>query len=215
VHMPAHVTFHWRLRGCDQANEQAAKSNRAYIRRRGVQGIYPDDVITSHNLHFVAMCGSMNGRYAEARKNADLLAANVGPHGEGDAAARGFHDHSHGGGSSFPSLERNSEDAGARPAMKATTGFWHFARGVALAGTGKVSEAEAEVTRLFLTPRRRLLLTKSSTHPSTTRPRTFWMIAKDVLGAKIAVAKKDTNVAIAQLPGSCRDPGHAQVRRTA
>ncbi len=34
----------------------------------------------SHNLHFIAMCGAMNGSYAEARKNADLLAANVGPH---------------------------------------------------------------------------------------------------------------------------------------
>lgn len=30
------------------------------------------------------------------------------------------------------------------PAMKVTTGFWHFARGMALAGTGKWSEAEAE-----------------------------------------------------------------------
>ena len=34
----------------------------------------------SHNLHFVAMCGAMNGNYAEAKKNADMLAANVGPH---------------------------------------------------------------------------------------------------------------------------------------
>ena len=29
-------------------------------------------------------------------------------------------------------------------AMKTATVFWHFGRGMALAGTGKVSEAEAE-----------------------------------------------------------------------
>src|SRR5580692_9963946 len=80
VHMPAHVYI--RTGDYDAAvrtNEQAASVDRAYIKASGAQGIYPM-MYYSHNLHFIAMCSSMNGNYAEAKKNADLLAANVGPH---------------------------------------------------------------------------------------------------------------------------------------
>jgi tetratricopeptide (TPR) repeat protein len=80
VHMPAHVYIRTGdYEAAVKTNEQAAEVDRAYIKATGVQGIYPM-MYYSHNLHFVAMCGAMNGRYAEARKNADLLAANVGPH---------------------------------------------------------------------------------------------------------------------------------------
>ena len=58
-----------------QTNQKAADVDRAYIRQTGAQGIYRM-MYYSHNLHFVAVCGAMNGQYAEARKNADLLVAN-------------------------------------------------------------------------------------------------------------------------------------------
>src|SRR5689334_20129383 len=80
VHMPAHVYI--RTGDYDAAvktNEDAAAVDRAYIKATGAQGIYPM-MYYSHNLHFIAMCASMNGNYAEARKNADLLVANVAPH---------------------------------------------------------------------------------------------------------------------------------------
>ena len=77
--MPAHVYI--RTGDYDAAvktNQQAAAVDRAYIKASGAQGIYPM-MYYSHNLHFIAMCSAMNGNYAEAKKNADMLAAHVAP----------------------------------------------------------------------------------------------------------------------------------------
>src|SRR6202049_2940273 len=80
VHMPAHVFIRTGdYEAAVKTNEQAAGVDRAYIKASGAQGIYPL-MYYSHNLHFIAMCAAMNGNYREARKNADLLVANVGPH---------------------------------------------------------------------------------------------------------------------------------------
>src|SRR6266567_6184645 len=79
VHMPAHIYI--RTGDYDAAvkpNEKAAAVDRAYIKSSGAQGIYPM-MYYSHNLHFIAMCSAMNGDYAEAKKNGDMLAAHVGP----------------------------------------------------------------------------------------------------------------------------------------
>src|SRR5271169_4717170 len=142
VHMPAHIYIRTGdYEAAVKTNEQAAEVDRAYIKATGAQGIYPM-MYYSHNLHFVAMCGAMNGSYAEARKNADLLVANVGPHVKDMPPLEGF--------MTIPMaveirfhhwneiLKIPAPDSG----MKITTGFWHFARGMALAGTGKLGEAE-------------------------------------------------------------------------
>src|SRR5262252_9929213 len=77
VHMPAHIYIRTGdYEAAVQTNEKAAEVDRTYIKEAGVQGIYPM-MYYSHNLHFVAMCGAMNGRYAEARKSADMLASHV------------------------------------------------------------------------------------------------------------------------------------------
>ena len=80
VHMPAHVYIRTGdYEAAVKTNEEAAAVDRAYIKASGAQGIYPM-MYYSHNLHFIAMCAAMNGNYAEARKNADMLVENVGPH---------------------------------------------------------------------------------------------------------------------------------------
>ena len=78
--MPAHVYIRTGdYEAAVKTNEQAAAVDRAYIKASGVQGLYPM-MYYSHNLHFIAMCSAMNGDYAEAKKNAEMLAAHVGPH---------------------------------------------------------------------------------------------------------------------------------------
>src|SRR5581483_7612465 len=80
VHMPAHVYIRTGdYEAAVKTNQQAAEVDRDYIKASGAQGIYPV-MYYSHNLHFIAMCAAMNGNYPDARKNADLLAANVSPH---------------------------------------------------------------------------------------------------------------------------------------
>ena len=84
------------------------------------------------------------------------------------------------------------------PSMKITTVFWHFARGMALAGTGKISEAEAEYKIVAdaeaATPDDVIFAM-----PVNNKAKDIMKIAEDVLGAKIAVGKKDNGDAISQL----------------
>src|SRR5271165_1643905 len=144
VHMPAHIYIRTGdYEAAVQTNEKAAEVDRAYIKSSGAQGIYPM-MYYSHNLHFIAMCGAMNGRYAEARKNADLLAANVGPHVKEMPPLEGFMTIPVAVEIRFHHWNELLKMPAPDPAMKTATVFWHFGRGLALTDTGKLDEAEAE-----------------------------------------------------------------------
>src|ERR1022692_1614268 len=198
VHMPAHVYIRTGdYEAAVKTNEQAAAVDRAYLKATGAQGIYPM-MYYSHNLHFIAMCGAMNGHYAEARKNADLLAANVGPHVKEMPPLEGFMTIPMAVELRFHHWNEILKMPAPDPAMKATTGFWHFARGVALAGTGKISEAEAEY-KIVSDAQAATPPDEIFNAPINNKTKDILGIAKDVLGAKIAMAKKDTNGAIPQL----------------
>jgi hypothetical protein len=84
------------------------------------------------------------------------------------------------------------------PAMKTATVFWHFGRGLALAGTGKIADAEAEYKIVSeaeaATPPDVIFQM-----PINNKAKDILKIAEDVLGAKLAVAKKDNAAAIALL----------------
>jgi hypothetical protein len=84
------------------------------------------------------------------------------------------------------------------PAMKTATVFWHFGRGLALAGTGKVPEAEAEYKIVSeaeaATPPDVIFQM-----PINNKAKDIMKIAENVLGARLAVAKKDNAAAIAML----------------
>src|SRR5262249_28214120 len=149
-------------------------------------------------LHFVAVCSAMNGNYADAKKNADLLLANVAPHVKDMPPLEGF--------TTIPTAVevrfRHWEELLKMPkpdeSMKTLTAFWHFGRGMALAGTGKVEEAEAEYKIISDT--------EAATAPDVifampinNKTKDILKIAKNVLGAKIAVAKKDNAGAIVML----------------
>ena len=83
-------------------------------------------------------------------------------------------------------------------AMKTATVFWHLGRGLALAGTGKIMEAEAEYKIVSdaeaATPPDAVFQM-----PINNKTKDILEIAKDVLGAKIAIAKKDNSGAVALL----------------
>ncbi len=198
VHMPAHVYIRTGdYEAAVKTNEQAAAVDRAYIKATGVQGIYPM-MYYSHNLHFIAMCAAMNGNYEESRKNADLLVENVGPHVKEMPPLEGF--------MTIPMaveirfhhwneiLKMPQPDA----SMKTATVFWHLGRGLALAGTGKITEAEAEYKIVSdaeaATPPDVIFQM-----PINNKAKDIMKIAKDVLGAKLALAKKDNSGAVALL----------------
>lgn len=198
VHMPAHIYIRTGdYEAAVQTNVKAAEVDRAYLKATGAQGIYPM-MYYSHNLHFVAMCGAMNGRYAEARKNADLLVANVGPHVKEMPPLEGFMTIPVAVEIRFHHWNEILKMPAPDPAMKTATVFWHFGRGMALAGTQKISEAEAEYKIVadaeVATPPDVIFQM-----PINNKAKDIMKIAEDVLGAKIAMAKKDTAGAISML----------------
>jgi tetratricopeptide (TPR) repeat protein len=198
VHMPAHVYIRTGdYEAAVKTNEQAASVDRAYIKATGAQGIYPM-MYYSHNLHFIAMCGAMNGNYAESRRNADLLVENVGPHVKDMPPLEGFMTIPVAVEIRFHHWNEILKMPPPDAALKTATVFWHFGRGLALAGTGKVTEAEAEYKIVsdaeVATPPDVIFQM-----PINNKAKDILKIAKDVLGAKIAMAKKDNSGAIVML----------------
>jgi tetratricopeptide (TPR) repeat protein len=198
VHMPAHIYIRTGdYEAAVQTNQKAAEIDRTYIKESGAQGIYPM-MYYSHNLHFVAMCGAMNGRYTEARKNADLLVANVGPHVKDMPPLEGFMTIPVAVEIRFHHWNEILKMPAPDPSMKTATVFWHFGRGLALAGTGKIAGAEEEYKIVSeaeaATPPDVIFQM-----PINNKAKDIMKIAENVLGAKIALAKKDMAGAISQL----------------
>jgi hypothetical protein len=152
----------------------------------------------SHNLHFIAMCSAMNGNYVEAKKNADMLAEHVGPAVKMMPPLEGFMTIPMAVDLRFHRWDDILAMKQPDPDMKITTGFWHFARGMALAGKGRVVEAGAEYKVVSeaeaATPPDAVFAM-----PIYNKTKDILKIAEDVLGAKIAVVRKDNVQAISLL----------------
>jgi tetratricopeptide (TPR) repeat protein len=201
VHMPAHVYI--RTGDYDAAvktNEKAAAADEAYLKTSAAQGVQApmySGMYYSHNLHFIAIAASMKGNYAESKQAADKLAAHVQPMLKDMPMLEGF--------VAIPTvvmvrfekwndiLKMPQPD----PNLKIVTTFWHYARGMALAGTGKLDEAEKEHAVI--------VATKEATPadaiyspPWNNKTKDILQIADNVLAAKIALARKDTDTAIAR-----------------
>jgi tetratricopeptide (TPR) repeat protein len=84
------------------------------------------------------------------------------------------------------------------PELKITTAFWHFARGMALAGKGKTNEAEAEY-KIVADAEQATPEDMVFAMPVNNKAKDIMKIAEKVLGAKIATAKSDRDGAIAML----------------
>jgi tetratricopeptide (TPR) repeat protein len=201
VHMPAHVYI--RTGDYDAAvktNEKAAAADEAYIKASAANGVPPgmySGMYYSHNLHFIAIAASMKGNFTESKQAADKLAAHVQPMLKEMPMLEGF--------IAIPTavlvrfekwndiLKMPQPD----PNLKIVTTFWHYARGMALAGSGNPDEAEKEhaavVAAKEATPADAIYAP-----PWNNKAKDILQIADDVLAAKIALARKDTETAIAR-----------------
>jgi tetratricopeptide (TPR) repeat protein len=197
VHMPGHIYI--RTGDFDAAvktNQKAAEADRAFLQTSGP--VMYGAMYYSHNLHFIAMCSSMDGDYAEARKAAAMLAANVAPAVKAMPPLEGFMTVPMAVEVRFQKWDQILSLPQPDAALKTTTVYWHFARGMALAATGKVGDAEAEYKIVSAaeaaTPPDQVFQA-----PINNKTKDILKIAGNVLGAKIASAKHDSSAAIAQL----------------
>ncbi|MBI3645189.1 MAG: hypothetical protein HY233_04415 [Acidobacteriales bacterium] len=198
VHMPAHVYI--RTGDFDAAvktNLAAATADEAYIKASGAQGIYPA-MYYSHNLHFIAIAASMQGNFTQAKKAADQLAAHVQPLVKDMPMLQGF--------LTIPTaillrferwndvLKTPQPDA----SLPVAATFWHYAQGMALAGTGKPDEAEKE-RRLVEAAWNATPADAIFAPPFNNKTKDILRIAHDVLTAKIALARHDRQTATTSL----------------
>jgi tetratricopeptide (TPR) repeat protein len=197
VHMPAHIYIRTGdYQAAVKTNQQAAIADRAYIKATAAEGIYPM-MYYSHNLHFIAMCAAMNGNYAEAKKNADILMNNIRPHVQ-DMPLEGFTTIPLAVEVRFHHWNEILKAPQPGPTFKTATMFWHFARGMALASTGKVEEAEAEY-KIVSDAEAAMPPEAVFQMPINNKTKDILKIAKGVLGAQLAMSKQDMNAGIQNL----------------
>ena len=198
VHMPAHIYI--RTGDYEEAvktNQKAAAADQTYLAASGEQGIYPM-MYYSHNLHFIAMAAAMNGNYQESKRGAQRLAANVGPHVKEMAPLEGFMTVPLAVEVRFHKWDEVLKAPRPDASMQTATVFWHFARGLALAATGKLEEAEAEHT-LVAEVEEKTPPDLAFQMPINNKTKDILKIAENVLGAKISLAKNDVDAAVIQL----------------
>jgi len=193
VHMPAHITiqtgdYEFSL----EVNEKAEAADRTYLEKTGTKsGIYPA-MYYSHNIDFIVESGSRAGRYEDARRAAARLESNVRPHLKDMPMIELFLPRS-----IFVKVRFNRWDDMLKmpepdQSTPITKALWHYGRGVALAATGKVADAEKE---------RQSLKTAQEKLPADTsygnnKASDVLTLAGLVLEARIAGAKGDSTKSI-------------------
>lgn len=150
VHMPSHVYMRiGRYADASRANVEAIAADARFAQQIRAQGAAPLAHV-SHHRHFLWATASMEGRGAVALEAATALAAEVAADGTPFGRA---------GNEYFAALPLFAlvrfarwDEILAAPAPKGASayprGVWHYARGIALARTGRANDAQAELAAL-------------------------------------------------------------------
>jgi len=204
VHMPAHIYLRiGRYADASEANVRAAAADESYITQCNVQGFYPA-LYYPHNIHFLWLTASIEGRYNLALESARKLSAAVT-----EEQVR-----------QYPEIEwylptplftlarfERWDDILVEPAPPAdfsyNTAVWHYARGLAYAAKGNVEAARSElaaIDAILETPAVRDYV------PAPGQPPTKHLIeiAENILTASVAEATKQRAATIAALQTAVR-----------
>jgi hypothetical protein len=196
VHMPAHVYARTGDHAAAaRANLAGAEADREYLKKAPPGGFY-EMAYYSHNLHFLTDSRMMQGRFTDARRAADELAARLTPHTammpmiESMVVAPVSALLRFGRHQEVLQIARPPAD---RPVM---TAWWHFARTVALARLGRLQAATAERAALDAAVGR---VPESALFGGTglERARTVLTLAAVVADARLAWARGEKDAAIA------------------
>jgi tetratricopeptide (TPR) repeat protein len=144
VHMPSHIYSRaGDHKASAQANRIAVAADQKLLGQTHQQGVYPA-MYYSHNLHFLAYASCMNGNFAEAKRAADMLVANVQPHLKEMSMLEGFMVTPLWVRAAFERWDDILKMPAPNPALIYTNANWHFARSLAFAATHAASKADNE-----------------------------------------------------------------------
>ncbi|HEV2387764.1 MAG TPA: hypothetical protein VGS20_10980 [Candidatus Acidoferrales bacterium] len=149
VHMPAHIYSRTGFyTDAVRANQAAVAADRAYLAATHSDNSLYGMMYYSHNLHFLAYAAAMAGRSGEARRAAAALAAQAAPAAAGMPMAEWFLPVEPAVLLRFRLWNEVLALPLPDPKLRLATAFWHYARGMAFAGTGGVERARAEFQAL-------------------------------------------------------------------
>ncbi|HEX8734323.1 MAG TPA: alpha/beta fold hydrolase [Pyrinomonadaceae bacterium] len=195
VHMPSHIY----IRTGDyieaaKSNADAIIADRNYIQKTGSRGVYTM-MYYNHNIHFLSAASAMNGQYAEAIKQARELEANVRPHLKMMPMLEMFSPYPLVTLVRFEKWDEIMKYPQPESDLRITNGFWNFARGLALAKTGKSEEARKEITAL-----RQIMKTlPPETGFGNSTALGVLKVAEELLSGEIHLARGDNKRAIEEL----------------
>ena len=195
VHMPSHIY----IRTGDY--DAAAKSNSAaivvdknYIRRSGGKNLY-SMMYYNHNVHFLASANAMIGRYAGAMKAANELEANVAPMIKQMPILQMFGLYPMVVNIRFHKWDELLKVPTPPDEFKVKVAFWHFARGLAFAKTGKADEANKELRAM----RESVKTVPADVPYGYNSSADIMNIAEKLLSGEIALSRGDKTRAVALL----------------
>ena len=196
VHMPAHI--YMRTGDFDAAansNARAAAIDERFIQQTGAAGLYPL-MYYNHNVHFESAAAAMAGRFAEAKRTADKLAANVAPYiadmpmlepflAQPVLVLARF-------GKSADVLALRAPDVN----LHVATAMWHYARALAYAQNGDAAAAtrEREAMSEAMKP-----IPRDTPVGVLNTAGSIFDIATAVVDARIATARGDRATAVTRL----------------
>jgi pimeloyl-ACP methyl ester carboxylesterase/tetratricopeptide (TPR) repeat protein len=195
VHMPSHIylrTGEWAE--AVRSNDMAIVADRNYIAKSGATGIYPL-MYYNHNVHMLASSHAAYGNFAGAWSASQDLAKNVGPNVAAMPMLEMFMPYPLVTLTRFQKWDEVMKYPKPDPKMLITTGFWHVARGLALADTGKAAEAEKELAALRETAKQIPATATLFTTPVSVALK----VGEEMVAGEIAQAKGDRKAAIVML----------------
>ncbi len=195
VHMPAHIYQRTGdYEAAAESNEDAAAADRAYLTNTSGPGIY-GLMYYSHNLHFLAIAYSMQGRLIEAANASKLLAGNVSPAVKEMPMLEGFLTVTPLIYVKFDRWDDIQKLRQPDPDLPGLSAVCHFARGMADASQGRVAKAEGDRQAFAAAARSIPAGAMFGLNPASR----IMSIADKVLAARIASAKGDIKNSIESL----------------
>ncbi len=193
VHMPFHIYYQLgQYADAARVNDAGAAADEAYVQKSGDAGLYRF-MYLSHNYHSAAMSHAMAGNFAQARRAAEQLVANVAPAVKEMPMVSPFQAMRE---AVYLRFHRWDEILGLpapEPSTPVADLFWRFARALAFAAKGQLAEAEKE---------RAAYGVEKSKVPAEiafgfNKPEAIYKVADGVLDARFAQARGDHTGAIA------------------
>jgi hypothetical protein len=194
VHMPAHIYIRTgQYAKSAKSNADAAAVDEKYFKATGAGGTFYGTMYYGHNLQFESAAAMFAGNLAQARAAAQRTVALADPIADQMAMIEPF------AAMELAVLARFGQweailQAKAPPATRTVqTSLYHFARGAALAATGKPGEAETELAALKASSGK---VPKDVMVGAANSAADVLAVAIADLAARVAEAKGDTTAAI-------------------